>query len=112
MIDPGLAFSYAGSMVKEFVQFLKEYQVIGLAIAVIIGGKVGDLVKALVDQLIMPFVGILVPGGDWRAMTFEIAGAKFGIGIFAGAFLDFIIVAAVVFVIAKAILKEAKVAKK
>jgi large conductance mechanosensitive channel len=99
-------------MVHEFVKFLKEYQVIGLAIAVIIGGKVNDLVKAMVDHLIMPFVGILVPGGDWRTMAFEIGGAKFGIGVFAGAFLDFVIVAAVVFMIAKYILKEAKVAKK
>jgi large conductance mechanosensitive channel len=99
-------------MIKEFIKFLKEYQVIGLAIAVIIGGKVNDLVKALVDQLIMPFVGILVPGGDWRTMSFEIGGAKFGIGIFAGAALDFVIVAAVVFMMAKYILREAQVAKK
>lgn len=99
-------------MVKEFVAFLKEYQVIGLAIAVIIGGKVNALVGALVDQLIMPFVGILVPGGDWRAMVFEIAGAKFGIGLFLGAVLDFVIVAFVIFNIAKYIFKEAKVAKK
>ncbi len=99
-------------MVQEFIKFLKEYGVVGLAIAVIIGGKVGDLVKAMVDQLIMPFVGIFVPGGDWRTMVFEISGAKFGIGIFLGAFLDFLIVAVVVFFIAKFILKEASVAKK
>lgn len=99
-------------MVQEFVKFLKEYQVIGLAIAVIIGGKVNDLVKAVVDQLIMPFVGIVVPGGDWRTLSVEIAGSKFGLGIFAGALLDFVIVAGVVFLIAKLILKEAQVSKK
>ncbi|MBS1960001.1 MAG: MscL family protein [Bdellovibrionales bacterium] len=98
-------------MIKEFLAFLDEYKVTGLAIAVIIGAKAGDLVKAMVDQLIMPFVGILVPGGDWRAMTFEIGGAKFGIGIFAGALLDFIIVAFVVFTIAKMVLKQDKVTK-
>jgi large conductance mechanosensitive channel len=99
-------------MLNEFVKFLKEYQVIGLAIAVIIGGKVNALVGALVDQLIMPFVGILVPGGDWRQMVFEIAGAKFGIGLFLGAALDFVIVAFVIFSIAKYILREAVVSKK
>jgi large conductance mechanosensitive channel len=99
-------------MVQEFIKFLKEYQVIGLAIAVIIGGKVNDLVKALVDQIIMPFVGILVPGGDWRAMVFTIGSAKFGIGIFLGSLLDFSIVAAVVFLIAKFILREAEVVKR
>ncbi len=99
-------------MVKEFLQFLKNYQVIGLAIAVVIGGKVNDLVKALVDQIIMPFVGILVPGGDWRAMVFTIGGAKFGIGIFLGSLLDFAIVAMVVFFIAKYILREVEVQKR
>ena len=99
-------------MVQEFIKFLKEYQVIGLAIAVIIGGKVNDLVKAVVDQLIMPIVGLLVPGGDWRQMVIEIGSTKFGVGIMMGAFLDFVIVAAVVFAIAKYILREQAVTKK
>ena len=98
-------------MVQEFVKFLKEYQVIGLAIAVIIGGKVNDLVKALVDQIIMPFVGIFVPGGDWRTIVFTIGSAKFGIGIFLGSLLDFAIVALVVFAIAKYILRQPQVPK-
>jgi large conductance mechanosensitive channel len=99
-------------MVHEFIKFLKEYQVIGLAIAVIIGGKVNDLVKAVVDQLIMPFVGLLVPGGDWRQMAFEIGTTKFGVGVILGSLLDFVIVAAVVFAIAKYILREQAVTKK
>lgn len=99
-------------MVKEFVGFLKEYQVIGLAIAVVIGGKTNDLVKAVVDQLIMPIVGLLVPGGDWRQMVIEIGNTKFGVGIIMGATLDFVIVAWVVFMFAKFILREVSVAKK
>jgi len=99
-------------MLKEFVGFLKEYQVIGLAIAVIIGAKVNDLVKAVVDQLIMPVVGLVVPGGDWRALTINIANTKFGVGIILGAGLDFLIVAWLVFMFAKLVLKEEAVAKK
>ena len=99
-------------MVKEFIGFLKEYSIIGLAIAVIIGGKLNDLVKSIVDQLIMPIVGLLVPGGDWRQMAFEIGSTKFGVGIILGAFIDFVIVAAVVFAIAKYILRETAVTKK
>ena len=99
-------------MIQEFIKFLKEYSVIGLAIAVIIGGKVNDLVKAVVDQLIMPIVGLLVPGGDWRNLVIEVANTKFGIGIILGALLDFVIVAAVVFAIAKYILREQAVGKK
>lgn len=100
-------------MTKEFVSFLKEYGVIGLAIAVIIGGKLNELVKALVDQIIMPLVGLLVPGGDWRAIVIPIGeSSKLGVGIFAGALVDFLIVAAVIFLIAKFIFKEEKVVKK
>lgn len=99
-------------MVKEFIGFLKEYQVIGLAIAVIVGGKVNDLVKAVVDQLIMPFIGLLVPGGDWRSMAFAIGDTKFGVGVILGSALDFLIVALIVFMFAKHVLKETTVTKK
>lgn len=99
-------------MLKEFVSFLKEYQVIGLAIAVIIGAKVNELVKTIVDQLIMPFVGLLVPGGDWRQLTLNVLQTKFGVGMVLGAVLDFIIVAAVVYFFAKYLLKQEKVEKK
>ncbi len=97
---------------KEFIAFLKLYGVIGLAIAVIIGGKLGDFVKAFVDDLLMPIVGAVIPGGDWRAATLDLGPVKFGLGHFAGATIDFLIVAWVVFVISKKVLKEETVAKK
>ena len=61
-------------MIKEFTSFLKHYGVIGLAIAVIIGGKLNDLVSAVVSGLLMPIVGRLtaVTGGDWRAAVWGI----------------------------------------
>lgn len=99
-------------MVKEFVGFLKHYGVIGLAIAVIIGGKFNDLLKAFVDGLLMPVVGMLTPSGEWREAYFEINGSKFLYGPVIGSTIDFIIVAALVFVIAKKILKEEQVTKK
>lgn len=98
-------------MVKEFIAFLKEYQVIGLAIAVIIAGKAGDLVKALVDQLIMPLVGLVVPGGDWRALTVNVGETKFGVGIILGSAVDFTIVAFIIFMFVKHVMKEEKVKK-
>lgn len=95
-------------MGKEFMAFLKQYGVIGLAIAVIIGGKANGLVTAIVDNLIMPIVGMVTPGGDWRALKL----GPFGIGPILGAGLDFLIVAWMVFWFAKKILKEESVAKK
>jgi large conductance mechanosensitive channel len=110
MVD--LSESGEATMLKEFVAFLKQYGVIGLAIAVVIGGKVNDLVKSLADNLIMPLVGIFVPGGDWRSLGVTILGARFGIGAVLGSLLDFSIVAFVVFLFAKAVLKEETVTKK
>jgi large conductance mechanosensitive channel len=75
-------------MMKEFTDFLKQYGVIGLAVAVIIGGKLGDLVKAVVDGLLMPFIGALIPGGDWRGFTTP-GPIAFELGRVAGAAIDF-----------------------
>ena len=99
-------------MGKEFMAFLKQYGVIGLAIAVIIGGKVGDVLKTLVDGILMPFVGLVVPGGEWRSLGFELGGAKFLYGPFLGAVVDFLIVALIVFWFSKKVLQEDTVTKK
>lgn len=92
----------------EFKAFLKEYGVIGLALGVIIGGKAGELVTSIVDGLLMPVVGMMLPGGDWEKM----AVGPFKIGIVIAALVKFIIVAYFVFFISKKLLKEDKVAKK
>lgn len=99
-------------MLKEFLNFLKQYGVIGLAIAVIIGGKLNDFVKAFVDDLLMPTIAPIFPGGDWREGTLNLGPVKLGIGHFIGAAIDFFIVALVVFFIAKMILREETVAKR
>ena len=95
-------------MGKEFIAFLKQYGVIGLAIAVVIGGKLNAVVSALVDGFIMPIVGLVTPNGDWRAWEIWI----FKIGPLLGAVVDFLIVAWVVFWFAKKVLREETVAKK
>ncbi len=99
-------------MLKEFVGFLKQYGVIGLAIAVIIGGKFNDLLKAVVDGFLMPVVGALTPSGDWRQLTVPIGPAKIHVGLMLGATVDFVIVAGIVFFIAKKILREEQVTKR
>jgi large conductance mechanosensitive channel len=99
-------------MGREFISFLKNYGVVGLAIAVIIGGKLNSLVDAVVKELLMPFVGLLLPSGDWRNLAFTVGETKFGVGPVLAAGIDFLIVAAVVFVIAKKVLREEAVSKK
>ena len=97
---------------KEFMDFLREYKVIGLAIAFIIGVAAKELVRSFVDNIIMPFMSPLLPGGAWQTATVTLGPFVFGIGAFIGQVINFIIIAFVVFMIAKMVLKEEKVSKK
>jgi large conductance mechanosensitive channel len=99
-------------MLKEFTDFLRAYGIIGLAIAVIIGGKLNDLIGSLVNDLITPVLlrPMLQATGvdDVRKLSYE--GILYGKVL--GSAIDFLVVAILVFVFAKFILKEEKVAKK
>ena len=99
-------------MLKEFMGFLKEYGVVGLAIAVIIGGKLNALVTAVVDGLLMPLIGLIPVGGAWQEWGFQVGEQHFMFGPALGAGINFLIVAWIVFVFAKRVLREEKVAKK
>jgi large conductance mechanosensitive channel len=99
-------------MGKEFMAFLKQYGVIGLAIAVIIGGKLNDLVGAVVKGLLMPVIGLIPVGGDWRTWGFEVRDQHFALGPILSAGIDFLIVAWLVFHFSKKVLREEAVTKK
>ena len=96
----------------EFMTFLKQYGVIGLAIAVIIGGKANALVTALVDGVFMPIVTFFIPGGAWRTATLDLGSVHLLLGPVLGALVDFLIVAYLVFWFSKKVLGEATVTKK
>lgn len=88
----------------EFVAFIGKTGVLGLAIGFIMGLYIGKVVSALVQDIIMPIPGALIPGGDWRKAIFSISigyGMNFAIGDFIGVVIDFLIVAGVVFMISK-----------
>ncbi|KAB2921095.1 MAG: MscL family protein [Bacteroidetes bacterium] len=93
-------------MIKEFMAFLQKYGVIGLAIAVVIGGKVNAFVSATVSDLIMPVVGIFLPQGAWQTWELTLGPLKLAIGHWLGATIDFVIVAYIVFAFTKYILRE------
>ncbi len=99
-------------LIGEFLEFLKEYKVVALAVAFIMGVAATSLVKSLVDNIIMPFVGVLVPSGDWKAATLNLGPVHLGIGPFAAECINFIVIAFVVFMIAKYVMGEEKVEKK
>ncbi len=97
---------------KEFMDFLKEYKVLGLAVAFIMGAAANQLVKSLVDNIVMPAITPFIPDGAWQIATFTIGRVVISWGAFLGDLIYFIIIAFVIFIIAKIVLKEKKVSKK
>lgn len=95
-------------IIKEFKEFLKEYKVTALAVAFIMGIATTDLVKSLVDNIIMPFISPLIQNGGWETATFTFWKITLAWGAFLSALLKFLILAFVVFFSVKFILREDK----
>lgn len=103
---------------NEFIDFISKYKVLGLAVAFIMGVYVGQVVQSLVKDIIMPLIGLALPGLG-NLSTFKIAvpptpldaqgnplnpewtGQLFGIGSFLVSIITFVIVAFVIFLIVK-----------
>ncbi|MGZ8868343.1 MAG: MscL family protein [Thermoanaerobaculia bacterium] len=102
-------------MIGEFKAFLTRSNALALAIGVIIGAATAQLVSAFADDLLMPIIGLIMPGGDWRnaKWVLETATAADGTvtenailyGHLLGAILDFAIIAFIVFAITKAAIR-------
>jgi large conductance mechanosensitive channel len=88
-------------MLRDFRDFIIKQNFLALAIAVVLGGAVGKVVQAVVDDFIMPIVAAATPGGNWQQAKWGVGSVQFGIGDFASVFLNFLIVAFVVWRIAK-----------
>lgn len=97
---------------SEFKEFLKEYKIIGLAIAFVMGVAATTLVKSFVDDVVMPILTPFIPGGQWQTATFTLGSIVIKWGSFLGNLINFVIIAWVVFLMAKIILREEKVTKK
>lgn len=93
------------------MEFLNEYKVIGLAIAFILGAAATSLVKSLVNDIIMPIITVFLPAGLAGRLRRSLGPIVIGWGAFLSELINFIIIAFVVFLIAKKILKEEKVAE-
>ena len=97
--------------VQEFKEFINEYKVLGLAIAFIIGIAATNLIQSLVNNIIMPVITPFIPGGAWENATLAIGPIIIRWGQFLSALLNFIIIALVVFIIAKKVMKQEKTKK-
>lgn len=92
----------SGSTFKEFKDFISKGNVFDMAIGVIIGGAFGKIVTSLVDNILMPLIGVIIGGHDFTSLSFKIKDATIGYGVFIQNVLDFLIVALCIFTVVKA----------
>jgi large conductance mechanosensitive channel len=94
----------ARGVASEFREFLLKQNVVALAAGVVIGAAIGKVVSGIVDDVIMPLVGVLLPGsGEWRQAKLALGagGNAIAYGDLLGRFVDFGIVAFIVFLVLK-----------
>lgn len=89
-------------MLKEFKDFVMRGNALDLAVGVIIGGAFGKIVASLVNDVLMPIVGLALGGVDFSGLAFTVGEASIKWGAFVQAIIDFIIIAFVIFLIVKA----------
>jgi len=102
-------------MIAEFRGFLTKTNALALAIGVIIGAAVSNVVSALAADLLMPVISLVLPGGDWRQAKYVLRSTTDAAGKvtenallyghFLGTIIDFLIISFVVFLIVKALVK-------
>jgi large conductance mechanosensitive channel len=92
-------------MWSEFKSFLIKQNVLALAIAIVVGTALTTLVKALVDDFIMPIVAAALPSGEWQKATWSVGSIHFGVGDFIAVLINFIIIGFVAWRISKAFIR-------
>ena len=97
---------------SEFREFALKGNVVDLAVGVIIGAAFGKIVSALVENILMPPIGFLLKGVDFRELAINIGTAQAPVlikyGVFLQTVIDFLIIAAVLFLVIKAIISLKK----
>jgi len=91
------------SLLKEFRDFAIKGNVVDLAVGVIIGGAFGKIISSLVEDIVMPAVGVMIGGIDFKTLAVQIGGAKLTYGKFIQTCVDFVIIAAAIFLAVKLI---------
>ncbi|MCK5919187.1 MAG: large-conductance mechanosensitive channel protein MscL [Cocleimonas sp.] len=95
-------------MISEFKEFAMKGSLVDMAVGIIIGGAVGKMISSLVEDVIMPPIGVLLGGVDFSDLSFVIQKAPevaIKYGAFVQTLIDFIIIAFVIFIMIKIINK-------
>lgn len=97
---------------NEFKEFISKGNIIDMAIGVIVGNSFKAIVTALVDNIIMPLIGLALGGKDFKTLAVTIGQAKIEYGLFIQSVVDFFIIAACLFVALKVITTLSALRKK
>ena len=92
-------------MIQEFKKFISRGNVMDLAVGVIVGGAFSKIVTSLVNDIIMPVIGIVIGGIDFTSLSITFRDATINIGAFLQNILDFLIIAFCIFMMIKFINK-------
>ena len=98
-------------VVNEFREFLKEYKVVSVAVAFVMGLAVNDLVKSFVTNIFMPILSPLLPAGGWQGATVTWGKINLAWGSFLATAIHFLILAFIIFIVVKKLLKSENVTK-
>ncbi len=107
-VDKNDLIKKGNSTLKEFKQFISKGNVIDLAVGVIIGSAFGKIVTSLVNDLLMPIIGIMIGGLNFSSLTIRVGDATIRYGAFLQNVIDFLIVAACIFIFIKLLSKFSK----
>jgi large conductance mechanosensitive channel len=88
-------------MLKEFKEFIMRGNVMDLAVGVIIGGAFGKIIASLVDDILMPLIGLLIGGINFSDLALTVGNAQVTYGNFINNVIDFLIIALVIFLMVK-----------
>lgn len=89
------------NMKNEFKEFISKGNVLDLAVGVIIGGAFGKIVTSLVNNILMPLIGIILGGHDFNSLSLKVGDANIAYGMFIQNIIDFLIIAACIFLFIK-----------
>ena len=96
-------------MFKEFKEFISKGNVLDLAVGVIVGGAFGKIVTSLVDDIIMPIIGLIIGGIDFSGLSLKIEDATVKYGMFIQNIVNFLIIAFSIFLVVKAVNKMRRI---
>jgi len=101
-----------GKFASEFKEFISRGNVIDMAVGTIVGAAFGKIVTSIVNDILMPIIGVIIGGIDFSNLSITFKGAKIAYGMFIQNVIDFLIVAACIFMFVKMINKITRREKK